>query len=337
MLKKFMMYEMLQRLPDRQGILGEMAGLPCRPPTSETTSGWADGQDVLSPVTQESLVGCQLHVQLVEGERKIPASILAAEVKKETRLRLKASGNAYLSRKEQAELRKEIQDRLLGTTNPTYTGIPVVEASDRWLMVGSNSDKQIDRTTAFLRDVLGFSPKVITPTYLTHKLLDIRDLPELRFGRQPEAGAGSGCDFFTYLLFLIMTGQRKNLLIEGPLTMIGEGSGAHQVVISKGCPFGADEFRSALHEGKRLKSAQLHVVDGDEVTSAKFDAELMAWTSVKYPLAENMDQTSRDQQRVGQAERMAQTVYQEFENYAGLINKNRNKVSKEVASWAENY
>lgn len=337
MLKKFMMYELPRPLPDRQGILGEMAGLPCREPTSETTSGWADGQNVLSPVTPESLLGCQLHVQLVEGERKIPSAILSAEVKNETRLRLKVSGNSWLSRKEKAELRKEIQDRLLTSTTPTYTGIPVVEVSDRWLMVGSNSDKQIDRTTAFLRDVLGFAPQVITPTYLTQKLLDVRDLPELKFGRQPEAGAGSGCDFFTYLLYLWMNGRRENMMIDGPLTLVGEGSGAHQVVISKGNPFGADEFRSALHEGKRLKSAQLSVVHGDEVVCAKFDAEVLSWTSVKYPLAENMDQVSRDQQRVGQAERMAQTVYDEFEQYTRLMHQHPHRVSKEVAAWAENY
>jgi len=333
MIKKFMVYQAPKELKE-DDLLAEMGNYPCRVPTSEVTTGWAGGYAISEPADeQNSLLGSQLYVQLVEGERKVPPTIIKAMMGKVKKVRLKQTGQEYLGRKELAELKKEVMDTLLEQTLPSYDGMTVVRADRDRYLVETTSENKIDKMVAFLRDAAGVRFVPCTP----EALLGGKAIRALSFGGVGDAaGTGLGSDFFTYLLMRSQACGDDQILIEGPLHFAGEGSGAHQVVVSKGNPFAADEYKAALKDGKRLVKAKISIGMGEEVLSCTFNSELFALTSIKYPSKDlTADRLSQNQTQVQQGIGAADVLFGKFQEFCKRMRKDPAKVNAEMQDWVD--
>ncbi|MEI6415782.1 MAG: hypothetical protein WCP34_16200 [Pseudomonadota bacterium] len=122
-----------------------------------------------------------------------------------------------------------------------------------------------------------------------------------------ESGDSIGQEFLTWLWYfsearggIAKLGEfgQFGVVVEGPLTFVHEGSGAHEAVVRHGCPELSTEAKAALLSGKKLKRARLTLARGDEQWQATLDADTFAFRSVRLPEKDKLDAPSRFQERV---------------------------------------
>jgi len=104
-------------------------------------------------------------------------------------------------------------------------------------------------------------------------------------------------------------------MVEGPLTFVMEGKGAHEITLKKGEPMLSPEARTALISGKKLKKAKVQFVRGEEVWAFTFDADEFVFRSLKLPQTETFDRVGKFQERMMLLETFRQSffhLYSEF-------------------------
>jgi len=289
MLKKFTVFK-LARAIDPQALRQALSQRPpTRPTADETTYGHAGYDQILSPATETNTsLGAMICGAFVAQTIKIPAPLLKAEVEQATRIRLQASGNQFLSRKEKQELLAEVKDRLRPGTQPTIQIWKWVVYGDL-LFAEVTSQKQIDVFQSYMREALDQTP--------VHQAR--RGEYRALFG--PESQEGLDADTLTCLLL----NQSQNWMVEGPLTFAGQTSGAEIVTLAKGNPFSDPAFKSCLAKGMQLVKASLtHAQNGDQMVKGTLDARTLSMTGVKYAPVEDQDPVSRAQEQVYQMDRL---------------------------------
>lgn len=280
----------------------------------ETISGWVSGRHLLDRVLTEdnAMVAGYLRLTLMKAERKIPPALLRAECKMEELAELQASGLAYLKRDVKSAIKKAITERLLPKMPPTLTGIDIAyDSHTDILYAAATTDKQVDALTIAVRQTTGVSVVPLTPgSAAAHRRgVLARDLPPTSFSPECEDAFVSdslGQDFLTWLWFMSeMRGGSVTLdigtfaaMIEGPLTFVLEGQGAHETVLRKGSPLLSSEAKSALLAGKKLRRARLVFARGEETWSVNLDAEEFVFRGLKLPAVESVDPTSRFHDRM---------------------------------------
>ncbi len=285
--------------------------------------GWVTGRHLLDRMIDENnaYFGGWLRLCLLQAERKIPASLLRAELKQEELVRLAVSGEAFLSRKERNELRQEIIDRLLPTMPPQLKGMTFVHRPDSGeLYAETLADKQVDVFTSYLRDAVGFAPTLLTPETLSmlkgHS--DSREWAPCSYSAEVEPERTSplaGHDFMTWLWHQAELQPDKvpagphgkiGVLLEGPITLVMEGGGAHELSLRKGNPLQGAEAKAGLLAGKKLRKATLSLVKGETIWRLNLDGETLAVRSFKPAVAEGqLDALSRFQDRMLQVENVS--------------------------------
>jgi hypothetical protein len=276
--------------------------------------GWVTGRHLLDRhITDDSsIVAGYLRLTLAKAEKKIPAALLKAECKMEELAELQARGIAFLKRTERSEIKKQVTERLQPNMPPTLTGIDFVcEQDGDVLYATATSDKQIDALTLAFRQSTGVDLIPVTPLTVAAKerRTDLRDLPPTSFAPDLEDDAAEnliGRDFLTWLwYFSEACGGLATLdcgefavAIEGPLSFMYEGAGAHETVLRKGMPIVSAEAKTALTSGKKLRRAKVTFARGEEVWSLTLDADELVCRGVQLPKGENLDAASRFQDRV---------------------------------------
>ncbi len=300
---------------------------------AEESAGWVTGRHLLDRnITEESIsYAGYLRITLRIGQRKVPASLLQAECRMEELAAASAEGQSFLNRRKRAEIRQAVQERLLPTMPPQLKGIPVVhQPGSKILYAGAMSDHQCDLLTARFKETMGFSLYAVNPETAADQLrkVDVQDLPPVSFSPDVDDGlmeAQPGRDFLTWLWFQAESAKtgiplpeigKLAILLEGPLTFMHEGGGAHVTVLRNGEPIGSAEAKTCLMSGKKLKQCKLTFGLNDELWKCAFDADAFVFRGVSVPEEEgNLDPMSRFQSRMRQVDRFREMMLALYDRF----------------------
>lgn len=319
----------------------------------EPVYGWVTGRHLLDRQLDEvnAFYGGYLRLCLLQAERKIPTSLMRAEMKQEELVRLTISGNEYISRRERSEIKEELSERLLPQMPPQLKGYTFVHRQgEPWIFAETLGEKQVDVFSSYFRDAVGFMPEIVTPesAAISCARVDSRDLTPCSFSEEVDDALASdivGHDFLTWLWYSSETNQdaisagrsgKIGLMIEGPLVFVREGGGAHETALRKGNPMVSSEAKACLLAGKKLARAKVALVKGEAVWSFNFDADTFAFRSVKLPPPEEaLDPVSRFQDRMQKLEILVETWMELYKSFLELRG-NRDawpKVRKDLRAW----
>jgi hypothetical protein len=294
--------------------------------------GWVTGRHLFDrKITEDTAYPAgHLRLTLVKAERKIPSSLLKAEMKQEELVRLQMKEADYVSRKEKAEIRQELVERLLPQMPVQLKGTDFVHNPDElYIYTDAVSEKQADEFIMHLRHASGIAPEPITPEALARarKRVDTRDWYPSSFSPDVEdefVSGDPGHDFATWLWFrsetveqFIKTSQGDvSVFIEGPLTFFMEGGGAHESVIRKGNPTVSMEAKASLLAGKKLAKCKLTVTRGEEIWTGNFDASELTVRSMKLPEdEEKLDHMSRFADRLVKIGEFREILFDLFDEF----------------------
>jgi hypothetical protein len=156
--------------------------------------------------------------------------------------------------------------------------------------------------------------------------IDTRDIEPTSFS--PDCGNDSGGtsigqDFLTWLWFysetrggIIKTGCGDfAAMIEGPLTFVSEGQGAHEVVIRRGTPEISTEAKIALISGKKLSRARLMLARGQDTWQVQIDADQFIFRGLKLPEGEQLEPISRFQERMTAISTFTTAFFETYERF----------------------
>ena len=273
-------------------------------------TGWCGHRHLADRnITEETITKAgSLFLQFVEGERKIPTSVLKTECAIEEMAALAAEGKAFLKRQERAEIRKAVVERLTPKMPLILSGIEVVEGGDNRAYSTATSDSACDTVIMSWQHALGTDASLIPITPATASLLwagkglENYDLLNLAPDHGEVTDGGAGEDFLTWLWYYSERegGMLGNfaLMIEGPLAFVHEGQGAHETILRKGMPTISAEAKQALMSGKKLRKAKITVSKGDDVWSFGLDAAEWIFSGTKVPTDKSLDPVSRFQEKV---------------------------------------
>jgi len=277
-------------------------------------TGWVSGRHLLDRnlTDDNAFYGGCLRVTLVTAERKIPAALYRAECRLEELTQLAASGQDRLSARVRSDIRQQVTARLLPQMPPQLKAVACVREPDgQRLWATALADRQMDDFILHFHQATGVSPIPITPeAAAARRQVDIRQWDVSCFSAEAEGEPVSdrvGHDFLTWFWFVsearggLLTVPELGsfgLLLEGPLTFVMEGGGAHEVLLRKGEPRLSAEAKAALLGGKKLKRARLTLARGDQAWVCTLDAERFIFRGLRLPSTEQVDAVSRFQDRV---------------------------------------
>ncbi len=311
----FRMFYLTGSLPDDHvQRFANHAPAPLTTLSKDPIHGWVTGRHLLDRDIndQTASVAGYLRLTLMKAEKKIPEALLRAECKMDELAHLAASGKLSLKRSEKIEIRKAIIERLLPQMPPTLTGIPMVcDQRDGLIYAGALSEKQLDAFVLSMQQTVGMSPIAATPqtAAMRRKQANFRDLRPTSFSPELEdelAGDSLGQDFLTWLWFFSearggifhVGGREFGVGLDGPITMMLEGSGAHETVLRNGSPLVSAEAKTALLSGKKLRKAKLMLACGNDAWTVTLDADEFIFRGLKLPKGDELEPVSKFQERM---------------------------------------
>ncbi len=332
----FRVYEIQGRLDeDAVSSFARHAAPPITTLHREPISGWVGPRHLLdreiSPET--CLAGNYLRVTLMKAERKIPESLLRAHCRLDEQAEIQARGVPFLNRATRREIKEAVVERLLPTMPPALTGIPALFDLIRGVAyVKAMSDPQQDAFVLAFRQATGLGITPYTPEVAALKLkaVNARDLDPVCFSPDPDvavASPGLGLEFLTWLWFFCETeggslptgaggkGEGFGLILEGPLTFVVEGEGAHEAVLRKGMPQLSAEAKTALSSGKKLRRAKLTLARGEEQWAVTLDAADFSFRGLKLPRPEPTDPAGMLQERIRFLQLFLEVLFRLYERF----------------------
>ncbi len=318
---------------------------------ADKMAGWVTGRHLLDRhVTEDTAhFGGYLRLTLVSAERKIPSALFRAECKMEELAQLAASGYERLSARVRSEIRESVTSRLLPKMPPQLKAQPfIAEVTGDRLWASALSDVQAEDFAQQFGRSAGSAPIPLTPeTAAARRKIDVRQWDLAVFSPEAEGEPVSdraGHDFLTWFWFIAEARRglvtlpeigEFGLLIEGPLTFVMEGGGAHEIVLRKGEPRVSAEAKAALLAGKKLKRAKITLARGDEMWSCGLDGDNFAFRGLKLPQTEQLDAVSRFQDRMRLLETFTDAFYGIFDQFAAERNDAARwpDTLKEIRKW----
>lgn len=295
-------------------------------------NGWVSGRHLLDrKITKDNAYyGNFLRLTLMQAERKIPEPLLRAECKMEELAQLQASGEEKLSQATRSDIRRSVTARLLPSMPPQLKGIPFIyDENAKLIYATALSEKQMDAFLIIFTQTIGFGPIPVAPETASIKRMEVnlRDWTPASYSPEVEDDAVSndaGMDFLTWLWFvsearggmvsLDKLGQFA-VMLEGPLTFLMEGGGAHETVLRKGEPMLSAEAKTCLLAGKKLRRAKLTLARGDESWKCGFDAETFVVRGLKLPETEKLDAVSRFQDRMAKIDAFQEALLSLYDRF----------------------
>jgi recombination associated protein RdgC len=304
--------------------------------------GWVTGRHLLDRrITRDTAYHAGfLRLTLMQAERKIPEPLLRAECRMMELAHMQAEGTDAISLAHRREIRRQVTERLLPQMPPTLRGIHMLyDPTARLLYTTALSDKQLDAFQIGFSQAVGFAAIPVLPetASLRRRNRSIKDWTPVSFSPETEPDAVShdpGLDFLTWLWFASEArgGSLKlkeigdwALLIDGPLTFVMEGAGAHEAVIRRGEPRLSAEAKAALLSGKKLRRAKLTLARGDESWTCIFDGPSFVIRSLRLPEIEKLDAVSRFQERLRHIDLFKEALLTLFDRFC---------VERESKDWA---
>ncbi len=282
---------------------------------TDIISGWVTGRHLLDRTITEDTARYAgfLRLALMQAERKIPEALLRAECRMEELAYIQAHGLERIGQTVRREIREQITERLLPTMPPTLRGMALLhDPVARLLYTSALNDKQLDAIQIAFSQAIGFGGVPVLPetASLQRRNRSIRDWESVSFSPEVEPDTvlnDPGLDFLTWLWFIAEArgGMLKlkdlgdwAVIVEGPLTFVMEGSGAHETVVRRGEPRLSAEAKAALLAGKKLRRAKITLARNDESWTCTFDGPSFVIRGLKLPEGEKLDAISKFQERM---------------------------------------
>jgi hypothetical protein len=315
----------------------------------EEDTGWATNRYLMDRnITEDSAYcGGYLNLNLTSAERKVPAGLLSTECRIEEIAQMQAMGKSFLSGKERKEIKQNVKERLLPNMPLNIKGIGVVANGDV-LYAEATTDKKSDMVAASFIEATGMRVANVTPETMYRKNGgDVNSLQPSSFSDNALESVDLGEDFLTWLWYKSDTGTAFNVngdtveaFVEGPMTLVSEGEGAHEAILRKGVPSIAKETQAAFITGKKLRVAKVTFAKSeDEIWSCKLNANTFTFGGLKVPKAERkLDAASKFQQNIMNIEAffaMFNSIYSDFCNIRKDDIAWKDEV-KAIVDWMEN-
>lgn len=321
--------------------------------TDEPQIGWVSGRHLLENRIDEetAFLGGHLFLNLRIAERKVPGTLLKAEARMEELAHIKETGKSYVPKKVKKEIKENILEKRLPQMVPSLSGIPVIiDQTDNTIYVGATSNKQIDTFLASFNETIPDTiPVQITAEELMEQeKLNFRNYDGISLSStnnesKEDTYSFPGRDFLTWLWFFSEeeTGSITSdnfgefaVMLDGPLSFISSGEGAHETVVKRGNPLNSVEAQASLDVGKKLKKAKIILTREKETWSTNFDADNFTFSSVNLPEGEEMDYASRFAERVNNIHILKEVfmlLYKKFLN--NFSYEQDNTLEKQMQNW----
>lgn len=303
------------RLPgDAVARFARLAAPPLDEIGRDPAMGWVTGRHLLDRHINEDTahVAGYLRLTLMRAARKVPESLLRAECTMEELAEIQARGVPFLKRDVRAAIRKAVVERLQPTMPPTLTGIPFVyDEPHQMVYAGATGDAQMDLLVTVFEKTTGVALIPLTPetAAMNRRRVNHRDVLPASFSPEVEdalAEPSLGHDFLTWVWYFAEAGgglykvgdDQFGVIVEGPLSFVFQGEGAHETILRKGMPLISLEAKTALLGGKKLRAARLTLVRGEETWRATVDGGAFIFRGLRLPDVEALDPVSRFQERM---------------------------------------
>ncbi|MCF7838865.1 MAG: recombination-associated protein RdgC [Candidatus Marinimicrobia bacterium] len=331
-------FSMPRAVPD--DVIGRLAAHkapPIEQAGAEPVYGWVTGRHLLDTDINDRTAqyGGYLRLALREARRKVPPTLLRAEVALEEIAQRAAQDQAPLNRQQRADLRREVGERLLSRMPPQLRALAWVHRPDQALLFSDAlSVRHSDLLTQRLLPIFDFAPLPLTPDTAAREYFQTSPMdwdPTSYSPEMPDADMElqAGRDFITWLWFVGETlgelalpkGAPVNILVEGPLHFAFEGRGAHSMVLRNGQPVQSAEAKTALMGGKKLRGCRLTLGDSSLMVGAQVNADEFTFSGLSLPKPEDLhDAQAVFMERMGQIERFTQWFYGLFGAFCRLRN-----------------
>ena len=295
----FCVYRLDEPIPDDiLELFKANVALPLEQVKDEASNGWTGRHLLEREFTEETcIIEDYIQVHFRTSELKVSAPILKAKCAQAEFGIMQEENLSGISRKRKKEIKENMSDELLASTQPTIKGFPLlIDPKNQRLYIGTSAAKSADSAVALFVESTGLSPIPLTPqTIMTEELgaaASSYDPINITDSHLEADETWAGRDFLTWLWYLCeeLGGEFTvpdlgvfSLMIDGPLNFISEVSGARESVIRKGVPTLSPEADSAVRDGKKLKSAKVAFAQGDETWTFSLDADYFTFKSLKLP------------------------------------------------------
>lgn len=266
----------------------------------EALFGWTSPVSPLdNEIVRETCVaGKFFHLNLTVAQKKVPASLLRAYASKEILEATRQNGGSPLSKKDQAIIRENIRKAMLPRMPPSLSVSDVaVDTGSSRLYTDALSAGATERLVNLFHQSARSALRARDPDTAALNLFGVRadELEPVSFTPDKNNDyviRGIGLDFLTYLLYRFENGTasfdigRKDpveVALDGPVSLVLEGQGAHRVTLRDGVPLGSVEIQAALMAGKKISSVKMFLKCGGEDYSAVVDGLTFAFRAVKLP------------------------------------------------------
>lgn len=279
--------------------------------------GWTTWRHFLDrdiTVDTASIDGSATCVHLVSAWRAVSPARLKAEVRAACMRRQKETGQPFLSRQEKHEVLEGVKNMLLPDAPVQLKGNMLIQAAgSQWVFTDAVAPAAADALSIQYRHAQRVNLDALTPESLAALCANApaARVASASFSRNVDDKIVSqdlGHDFLTWLWYasevypeLLRSPDHGavHVGIEGPLTFVMEGSGAHKTTLSKGNPPVSSEARACLQAGKKLASCKLNMALGDKVWSGRFSGEDLVIRGMALPSSdEDLDAVSAFQERM---------------------------------------
>ncbi len=281
----------------------------------EEIHGWVASRHILDRnITEETAyLGGYLRLTLTQAKKVVPTSLLQAETAVEEVATMEAEEKQYLNQQARSEIKKQVKERLLPDMPPQLKGIDFVfDERSHMIYCTATSEKQLDAFVLSLMQTTGVIAEVADPASIAAKSahIDVENWSPASFSDEMEDGMVDGTAGREFLMWLWYCSEKRGGLanipevgetaygVEGPLTFVMEGKGAHEITLRKGEPMLSPETKTALLGGKKLKKAKVQFVRGEEAWAFTFDADEFVFRSLKLPQTETFDRVGKFQERM---------------------------------------
>jgi len=292
----------------------------------EEVHGWVAGRHLLDRnITEENaFLGGYLRLTLTQAKKTVPTSLLQAECAVEEMAAMEVEEKQYLNQQARSEIKKQVKERLLPDMPPQLKGIDFVfDEHSRMVYASATSEKQLDAFVLSLMQTTGVMAEVADPEAIAAKAegIDVHNWEPASFSNELEDGMVDGTAGREFLMWLWYSSEKRGglanipdigeiaYMVEGPLTFVMEGKGAHEIVLKKGEPMLSAEARTALLNGKKLKKAKVQLARGEETWTFALDADEFIFRSLKLPQTEAFDRVGKFQERMVLLEAFRQSFF----------------------------
>ena len=350
----FRMYFMPRKLPDDAvQRFADYAAPPLSSSSEGVVRGWVTGRHLMDTQIDENSAyyGGFLRLTLLTAERKIPTSLLKAECQMEELALAASKESGFISRKERSDIKRTIAERLQPNMPPQLSGLPFVFDEEKQIIYANAlSITQMDLLNSYFTQTLGFAAHPVLPdtTAELRKHTDVRDWQPASFSPKvddSEMDITPGQDFLTWLwfaaesqngMFNLPESGSIGVLIQGPLTFVHEGNGAHETSLKKGEPIVSAEAKTCLLSGKKLQIAKLVFSSGEDIWETTFNADQFTFRSMKLPETDAADPISKFQDRMLLLQQFQTTFFELYDTFLDLRKSGSwNDTKNQMREWVD--